>query len=517
MAQTRVLLIDADGLAAFHADGGRLLGEGEYAPDEAGFAAFSEYLRQHRHSLFAIVADVAEEGFQLERMPYIQGSDRRAMIRRKLGQHFYGTPLATAIPQGREKSGRRDERMLFVALPRPQHFEGWLGVLRDSESQVRGLYTLPLVVASLVNKTIAALPQSLIITVTRGGLRQTFFEHGQLRFSRLTPLPGGSADAPAVAAAESVSIYQYLSGQRLLGHGAPLTTLILCHPAEVAAYRLACVDSEELRFAYLDLAAKAKEHGLQGDLAAAHRDAPFLHLVARRPPRHQLLPSPDRHSYRLWQTRVGINRVAATLLVGALLFSARQAYDFTSTRTDTAAMRAETAAERLRYDNIMRALPPTPQGAENVRAAVNRFEELERRSPALDASYVAISRALQDSASIDISRIDWLVSANSDETPTAGAAAAAATPTARPGGEVFAIADIHGLLPITMVNDHRAILDAVDGFAARLRREPNVQVRVLTMPFDIESGKSLRSDGDMAVSVSAPRFSLRMIIKLGSA
>src|SRR5690242_16431654 len=101
MAQQRLLYIDASHLAAYRWERDELHGEGEFANDGPGAEAFSEYLRQHPNSLYALLADVPEEGFQTESVPFVQGSDRIAMIKRKLGQYFYGTPLSVAIPQGR--------------------------------------------------------------------------------------------------------------------------------------------------------------------------------------------------------------------------------------------------------------------------------------------------------------------------------------------------------------------------------------------------------------------------------
>jgi hypothetical protein len=104
--------------------------------------AFSEYLSKHRGSIFALLADLADEGFQIESLPYTQGADRQALLSRKLGQYFYGSPLATALSFGRDKGGRRDEKFLFTALTRPQQVEPWLAALRAVEAPLAGVYSL---------------------------------------------------------------------------------------------------------------------------------------------------------------------------------------------------------------------------------------------------------------------------------------------------------------------------------------------------------------------------------------
>jgi hypothetical protein len=44
-----------------------------------------------------MLANVGEEGHELETIPFLQGADRKALITRKLGQHFLGSPLASAF------------------------------------------------------------------------------------------------------------------------------------------------------------------------------------------------------------------------------------------------------------------------------------------------------------------------------------------------------------------------------------------------------------------------------------
>ena len=117
MPQQRLLYLDTNHLSALLWHGGTLHEEGHFAHDDAGVAAFSEYLAHHRRSNFRLLADVTDEGFQIETLPYTQGADRRALLARKLGQYFYGSPLSTAISCGREKTGRRDEKSGNRAKP----------------------------------------------------------------------------------------------------------------------------------------------------------------------------------------------------------------------------------------------------------------------------------------------------------------------------------------------------------------------------------------------------------------
>ena len=308
MTQRRVLFLDATQLTAYQIGGGTVLPEGAFTADAAGFAAFGTYLTQHHRSVFMLLADVAEEGFQIEDIPNSSGKDRRAIITRKLAQYFYGTPYSLALSQGRLKTGRRDERLLLMALTRPQQFEPWLAVLQETQAILASIYSLPQTILGLLPRQPP--PQLLLLTRTHAGLRQSFFVEGQMRFSRLTPLPEGSADELAMASAlQAMKMHQYLASQRLIERGKPLSTLLLAHPAQAAALRARCRDNAELRFEVLDLLETAKRVGLHSPLADSHAEALFCHLLARKPPAEQFAPPAERQFHRLWQTRYALKAV----------------------------------------------------------------------------------------------------------------------------------------------------------------------------------------------------------------
>lgn len=507
MPARRLLFVDATRLSAHRWQLGALHDEGEFTADEAGLAALAEYLGQHRGSIFYLIADVAEEGFQIEDIPYVQGRDRIAIIKRKLGQYFYGTPLAVALSLGRNKDGRRDEKMLFTALTRPQQFEPWLEVLRLAHTQLVGVFSMPMVLAAMAAVPAGRPEPSLLISITRGGLRQTFFDHGQLRFSRLTPLATGGIDEAAVTSTiEAAKIYQYLAGQRLIARGTPLATRILAHPSQQQAFRARCQDTAELRFEFVDLLAEAARHGLKTPPTDSHGERLFMHLLVRHTPRHQLAPSAERHFYRLWQLRFALLSAGVVSLMAGLMVAAKHTINYFEIADRANLMRTEAESSRRRYDAILQTLPKTPLSTDNLRALMNQYEHLEKRSPGPEPTYAVISRALERSPRVELSRLAWSLAGRPDNVPTAKAPAATAT-----GGQI--VTELHGHLPLGMAGDHRAQIAAIEAFADGLRAaDPGAEVRVLTMPFDLESGKSLKSGTD-DTRVETPKFTLRMVRK----
>lgn len=518
MPQQRLLYLDGTHLSASHWQGGTLHEEGHFPQDESGVAAFAEYLAKHRGSNFSLLADIPDEGFQIEMLPYTQGADRSALLTRKLGQYFYGSPLATAVSYGREKSGRKDEQFLLTALTRPQLFEPWLAALRAAEAQLAGIWSLPLLGAPLLDKLQTGKQRCLLVSVTRSGIRQSFFENGQLRFSRLSPIAAsGASEIAASCAAEAAKIYQYLLGQRLVERGKPLPVVALVHPAQTGTFMEQCRNTEELQVTLQDLHAACKLLKLKTLPQDSRSESLYLHLLAQKPPREQFAPPPERRFHRLWQVRSWLLKGGALALLGCLLFAGRELVNVFEARSATEGLLQQAEADMQKYQAIQKTFPPMPASTENLRAVINRFEELEKRSTPIETAYLAVSRALGETPRIDIERIQWQVGTNPDEGLTFQADArkpAPAAPAAGAGNAMYATAVVHGLLPASMAADQRGQLETVNAFADALRKDAGLRVTIQRMPFDIESGKSLKSSSETEQAATQLKFVIHLSRKL---
>ena len=86
MTAHRLLYLSTHRMTAYRWRSGVLEVEGAFATNDGGHQQFSDYIKQQRRSTFALLANVAEEGFHLETIPFLQGKDRQTVITRKLGQ-----------------------------------------------------------------------------------------------------------------------------------------------------------------------------------------------------------------------------------------------------------------------------------------------------------------------------------------------------------------------------------------------------------------------------------------------
>lgn len=513
MPARRLLLLDASRLTAWQWRSGRLRQEGEFSAHDAaspanGIEGFTGYLLANRASTWFLLADVAEEGFQIEDIPHVGGRDRADIIQRRLGLHFRGTPFSLALSLGRNREGRRDERLLLAALTRPEQFEPWLKALRQTESRLAGLFSMPQMVNALASRVGGEHRQFLLVSATRAGLRQTFIEDGLWRFSRLTlrAFPDETAIATA-SANEAANIHHYLSSHRLIAHGAAMPVRVLAHPAHVETFRNHCHDTRELRFEFINLVEAASKCGLGTLPKNSCGEELFLHLLAARTPRRQFAPAPERHLHRLQRLRFALHGAGFAALAASLLFAGGQAHEIDALSQESERMRGLAAGERQRYDAILKTLPEVPLSTENLRALTTRYEDLLRRGVGPPPLFIPLSHALRDSPEIDLMRLEWRLAHRPDAASESG--------DGRSNGGPFAVATLFGQLPAALVDNHRAQMDAIDALADRLRTQTGIlEVTVLSRPFEVDSGKPLKSGGGAADGrAGTPKFSLRVIGK----
>ncbi len=514
MAAKRILLLDGPLVTAHHWRGGRIQVEGEFRNEPAGLEAFAAYLQRNRSSLFYLLADVAEEGFQLEDLPYVQGPDRSALLQRRLGQYYYNTPLSAAISLGRAKDGRRDEKLLFAALTRGETFSPWLDALRAAETNLAGVYSVPLVLGGLAPQLLGENGPVLFVSLSRGGLRQTFFDQGKLHFSRLSQLATRGVDEIGrTVANDSTKIFQYLVAQRQVPRGVALRTVVLAHPGQMPELQDFCASTDDLRFEFIDLAATARKQGLKDLPGDSNADNLFIDSLARKTPARQFAPAGDTRIHMLWRIRSALTNAAWIVLVGCMMFAGRTLFDVYQLRDAAEAARTLTAADTKRYQDILDGLPKISVTPDNLRALITRFDALQKRMPAIEPLLLHLSLALNDTPKVELTRLAWkTVDSLEGGGPKPGPGAA--LPGAA-GSESWAVIEFQAQLPLGLASDKRAQLELIDAFANRLR-DPRTDVRVLSRPFDIESDKALRNPSEKGAAQIAdvPKFAIRVARRL---
>lgn len=485
-------------LTAFHWRAGMLTREGVFEATDAGKLEFIHYLGNHSKSVVTILANVAEEGFHIETIPFLRGADRRSIITRKLGQQFFNASLTTSVSLGHEKSRRRNERIMLAALTNNEALTPWLTALASAETALAGIYSLPLLSPLLLRKLGIVDERCLLLTIQDQSIRQTYVERGELHFSRFTHLANNSMDSIAQTfSSEARKLQQYLVSQRLLGRQQPIRAYILVHANARTAVESRCVNSETLSFAILDIEDCARICHLKTLPVDTRCETLLLHLLATDPPRTQFASAQQRHYYHLWLVRAVLRNMSAVVLLGCLLWSGKQFYDAYRLSREAEMIRAETALAHQRYDHIISTFPSIPTTTETLRRVIDRYAELIKGNTSPAYLLRDISQALQADSSVELDSIEWKVAVQApQEAVTAGAQR---TPSVD-----SEIAVVRGTLRPGPDSHPRQILAVFNRLLDALKHHPKLQVEVLQQPFDVESGKSLKG-GDAAVDDLQPR------------
>ena len=498
MPERRVLILSPLHLAVFDARQGQVRRESEFALDEAGQAAFKEWAEQNGSTLVQLLVDLPDEGFQQETLPHVVGADRKALLSRKLNQHFFGTPYSLVLSLGREKEGRRDEKLLFAALTRPQALEPWLHAMNESGTAIAGIHTPALLLPRLLDRKAIEAPRLIVITLGSGGLRQSYFEHGQLCFSRLKPLNSGGIEEAAVNAyGEAVRIYQYLIGQRLITRGENIPVVCLASPRHTELLRRACADTDELSFAFDNLSSIANGKGLKEPLDDSNTDALLVHMLAHHAPTLQFGNTAARLGYLRWRWRNAIRIATASCLALTGAFVIATLYSVLSTHAQRDQAQLTTQVAQQRYGAIVKGLPTIPISPEQLRNLTEQWQQLQASSPDLASSLQPISTALQQNPKIELKALSWRLAGSPDSTDT------------KPGDDSWLVIDIEAALPAVSGLSRRDQSQSIERFTESLKQDAADNARILQRPFDTDPGKSLKGDNEVYAGKGALPFTVR--------
>ena len=514
MADKRILAFDGTSLTALRWQKGQVSTDQVFAADALGHESFSAYLASAKAALFYILVDVSEEGFQLETIPAVQGGDRAALIKRRLGQFFFGTPFSLGHSLGRQKEGRRDERMLFAALTRPEVLTPWLELIAQANRPLAGIYSVPLVLADNAKNMVSGHTQFLLVTLAAGGLRHTFFNEGQIQFSRLSQLTTHSQDEFAISCAREASrTHQYLLGQRLISRTVKLPTVVVAHTNDHAKLRTQFVDTDKLSFELLGLDTLATKSGLKTPLSDSHCDALFAHQLISHTPKSQFAPDADRKLYRMSQIRAGLRIASVIVLVGCLAAAGRFGLQWIELRDETSRTNALATADSNRHQALLNELPKIKLTSDNLRAVISRYQEIMQRSAGPTPLLSRLSNALESMPMITLQKLDWAIADRFNSGAPASAPAASAAPAGNGAATATSVLDVTAQLPIAVAADQRLQIEMVENLMARLRAE-GVDTTIIKSPVDIESGKALkRGSADSDRPSAQPEFKIRLTSK----
>jgi len=319
----RALFISADKLSVFHWEKGELGSSYLFDLDEAGRENFKRYLTESTHTPMTILVDVIEEEFRQETIPHVFGSDRQALIERKQSRLFRDAGYFYTQNQGREEDGRRDDRLLFMALTNQEILRPWVELLDEYKIPLKGILSVPLLLQSYIKTLPDISDHALIVTMQSiSGLRQTFFQKKELQISRLSKLPryGTESYAPKIII-EVDKIQRYLNSLRLIPNDTPLDIYIFADKTTLDGLENEKISSPMMRRHYLDIN-KLMESTLQNSMQVIpFSDQLLIHHLLKSQPNNCYASSNEMRYSKMRNIRYAMNCASALLLLFSLIYS----------------------------------------------------------------------------------------------------------------------------------------------------------------------------------------------------
>jgi hypothetical protein len=501
MKDKTLLYLTTGQLALYTASGGRMTAGPVFANDEEGYAAFASHLASAGKSLIYLLADLVEEDFHLETIPFVRGSDRRALIERRLAQRYRDAGMSAAISLGTEKTERRNERLLLSAITNTSILQPWLNIIGRAALPFAGVFSPALLSADLTRLMRVKSANVLIVSHQKAGLRQTLVQEGRIRFSRLGPIEAEDANQPerlpGIFASETQRIQQYLTGARILAREGPaLEAILLAPPGTRERVAAGVDDTPQVRYRIIDIDETARAVGMGAWPRQSEAEAIFLHLLSRRAPKTQYAAAPLRHRFRLWQLRRAMVAVGAAVFAGCAAALALDLVSINALHGQIQLQQALAHKMSVDYEREARGFPKIPTSPENLRVIINGLKTLEQMQTRPDRILMVLSRVLDAAPAIELDQIRW-DSAAGRSTPRHTPVNASSGPSAASSPLRYDTLELSARVTGVSNADYRGIAQVVNRFVDALRQQPGVEIFRQKLPFDLGSETTLSGDINM--------------------
>ena len=500
MLERRLLYLTQHQVSAYRWHKGTFSPEGDFAVENAA-DHFTQYLEEHAHSLFTMVVNLGEEGFQSDVIPFLQSKDRNTVIARRLSQNFQGTPLATAVSHGYEAGSRKNERLLLTALTNISQVSPWLNALQTAGTRLQGIYSLPLLSESLIKRLGIKIPRGFLVSVQDNTIRQSFFKDGHLRFSRVAPIAGSSINDLALGiASEANRFQQYLRSQRLAAPGDTLEAHILAHPQTLSALQSARFD-KGITLTLHDLTEASKKLGIKTAPADNRSQSLFMATSVLAPPNQQFATPAYRQPYRLWQIGNAVRAIGALSFAACLLFAVKLMTDTQRANADATQRTREAESMEQNYQRALGSLPPIPMSNDVLRQLVDRVQQLQKKVDSPNRALVHLSSTLEANPQVELTSLEWVApGGKSGNTPAESAQQRANNNTENRESLV-----VKGTLQLGATGTPRLMITRFEDFTQHLRdNSPGCNVTVLKNPVELNASRSLKSTDNVA-NMRTPR------------
>lgn len=271
-------------LTVFHWQNNECIATYAFNPGEEGIDKFQTYLKATANTPVRILVDLIEEDFKKETIPHVGAADRKAIVRRLIKRQYRKSKdFVQYKVLEREKTGRKDDVLLYSVLSNPEILEPWLKPMQATGTAISGIWSLPLLSPKLFKKLNTQAKNVLLVSQqVPSNLRQTFIRNGRFESSRSAVVNLEDAPLGEYIANEVEQTIRFLSNQRHIGFDEKIEVHIICRQTDISEITSRCIDTGLRSFHYHNIT--DMEDALNCDThSAEYTNGIYSYVCARQP------------------------------------------------------------------------------------------------------------------------------------------------------------------------------------------------------------------------------------------
>ena len=544
--QKHFLYLTNDKLVALIWKSGTIVERAVFGSTELAMSDFTQYMSRHRTISTYIITDLIEEDFRLDTVPHLRGGDQDAVIGRKLAQLYRASPFRHGIIQGREPEGRRDDKVLYHAVTNPELLKPLLAAIERVEIPLEGIYSSAVLSGKLLDALNSFFQHTLLVTIVPDfGLRQTYFQNKQIKFSRLTPIIFDEGQpAGDLIAAETSRTWQYLDSLRFFAVGETLEVSILLHSQDRQMVADAIRNYPLIQYRFLDINEVATKLKLKPAPVSSHAEEVLTHLYAQERIENHFA-TPEQRCFALYKrARIGLFALTAGVLAAGAIAASFNLYE--ASVISTAIDRRTVTMKPLQseYRTVINEISKQTAASETVRDASDFFIHYMRPASAAPGDFMRMfSQVFSEFPHIQLLQLVWQPVGDATVTPNyvvsatpstgllqsvtragpanaaQGAPGAAVAPGQPPSSEqdpLLSDGNFQALIVEAAIRpfdgNYRKASDDIRKFVLRINELPDISASLITEPLDVRSSASLAARDSAQAPVGADaRFVLKLV------
>ncbi|PHR50894.1 hypothetical protein [Cycloclasticus sp.] len=467
---------------------------------------FTDFLNKNTLGVMSVFIDMMGTEIKQENIPHVMGNDRKLLLERKKKSLFPAADLVWKEHVKREKTGRKDDVYLFIAITLTPAIKNILEILEVSKNKVNGLYSISALQQEL-SKGLPEFPQSLVISRVLENsrkiksFRQSFYRNGKLVISRVNnaiDAYSGSSEYDQLFA-EIERTYTFLKGSKQLDAGVTLKVISLLTEKETGLL-FNHKKNVDIDFGYASFDDVSKNLGLA--LSKPCRSLPEVlgNLVVSKNLKPHFRPNQLCATYHTDKAKKLFVLGSVIAIISSVLIASGLWYDTNEIRKSIESHKATVRANDQREEQLVKSATVTEVQPKAMKQSVDLYDAINARRHDPEKVLELISRAYEGHKAFEIQKIVWQETGDIDNVEKQGFFTDRLN---EPKYIKITVRPSQGL-------DNRAVLEKLEGFKSSLLKQPEVKtIEQENSAIDVRSSAKLEeSFGRKQDLGKAPEFTL---------